>query len=146
MGIMRTTCNPICDEAIDWFLRLQDAPETEPSRHAFSEWLLRSPAHVEEYLRVSCSWSMVNIGAEGDLQADALVAAAKNHREIGNVVHLPGRFGEDSPLAGRESGRRLSRRDWTRPLVASVALSGGLLAVYLGWHPATTFQTVLGEQ
>src|SRR4051812_33595022 len=114
MGITRTTCNQISDEAIDWFLRLQDAPRTEPSRHAFSEWLLRSPAHVEEYLRVSCSWSMVNVAAEGDLQAEALVAAAKNHREIDNVVRLPGRFGAGSPVAGGESGRRLSRRHWAR--------------------------------
>src|SRR6202007_1366591 len=89
MGITRRTRRQIAGEAVDWFLQFQEGAVADSERQSFSEWLLRSPAHVEEYLRVSCSWSLANADSEGDLAADALIAAAKAHHEIDNVVALP---------------------------------------------------------
>ena len=147
MGITRRTRQQIAAEAVDWFLQLQERAAVQPDHLGFSEWLLRSPAHVEEYLRVSCAWSLVNVDAEGDLETAALVAAAKAHHESDNVVALPTRFGPRLPPAGSESGRVLSGRRWrAAALVASLVLGITLWVTYLSWHSPMTFQTVVGEQ
>ena len=147
MGITRRTRQQIAAEAVDWFLQLQERAAVQPDHTGFSEWLLRSPAHVEEYLRVSCAWSLVNVGAEGDLEAAALVAAAKAHHEIDNVVSLPTRFIRRSLPAGGESVRVSSGRRWrAAALVASLVLGITVWVTYLSWHSPMTFQTVVGEQ
>src|SRR5579884_1275327 len=101
MAITQRTRRRIAAEAVDWFLLLQETA-TESDRESFSEWLLRSPAHVEEYLRVSCTWSLANVESEGTLEAGALVAAAKAHHETDNVVALPGRLARRSAPAASE--------------------------------------------
>lgn len=147
MGITRRTRQQIAAEAVDWFLQLQERAAALPDHPGFSEWLLRSPAHVEEYLRVSCAWSLVDVDAGGDLEAAALVAAAKAHHETDNVVVLPGRFGRRLPRAGSESGRVSSGRRWRAvALAASLVLGVTLWVTYLSWQSPMTYQTVVGEQ
>jgi transmembrane sensor len=136
----------IAAEAVDWFLLLQETAAAESDRQGFSEWLLRSPAHVEEYLGVSSAWSLVNVDAEGNLAAAALVAAAKAHHETDNVVALPSRIGRRTPPAVRESGRPFSRRTWRTVLVASLVWGIVLSVTWLNWHSTMTLQTVVGEQ
>jgi transmembrane sensor len=146
MGITRRTRKQIAAEAVDWFLHSQETVGSEQDRQAFSEWLLRSPVHVEEYLRVSNSWCMVDLGAEGDLAPDALVAEAKKHHETDNVVRLPRAFGRRRLPESGDSGRRFSRKDGWRALAASLVLGIALWVTYVSWHFPTTFQTVVGEQ
>jgi len=147
MGITRRTRQEIAAEAVDWFLQFREGSVAEPDHQGFSEWLLRSPAHVEEYLQVSCAWSLVNVDAEGDLEAAALVAAAKAHRETDNVVALPTRFGRRLPPTRSESGGVLSGRRWRgAALVASLVLGIALWVTFLSWQSPMTFQTVVGEQ
>jgi transmembrane sensor len=144
MRITGRTRKQIAAEAVDWFLQFREAAGTEPDRHSFSEWLLRSPAHVEEYLRVSCSWCAANVGADGDLQTGELVAAAKRHHEADNVVALPRQFGQRPPYTGRDPGPSLlSRRT---ALAASLVLGVTLWVGYESWHLPMIFQTVVGEQ
>src|ERR1700744_2819207 len=109
MGITRRTRQHIAADAVDWFLLLQETA-AEPDRQGFSEWLLRSPAHVEEYLRVSCAWSVAEVGSESDLAAAALIAAAKAHHENDTVVALPSRLGRRVPPAAIRPSRTLSWR------------------------------------
>ena len=142
MRITRRTRKQISAEAVDWLLRFQETRAAESDRQGFSEWLLRSPVHVEEYLRVSCSWSLLNVGAGGDLEARELVAAAKKHHETDNVVSLPRLTVRETRAAGRSS----ASRDWRIALVASLVLGIGLSVTYLSWHSPMTFQTVVGEQ
>jgi transmembrane sensor len=146
MGITQKTRKQISAEAVDWWLRLQETGTAEPGRQSFSEWLLRSPVHVDEYLRVSCSCSRLNVGTEGDFSPDALVTAAKKYHETDNVVPLPSRFGRRSLLARSEPGRGSSGRAWRVALVASLVLGIALSITYLNWHSPMTFQTVVGEQ
>jgi ferric-dicitrate binding protein FerR (iron transport regulator) len=77
MGISREMRKRIAAEAVDWFLSFQETSADAAVRQSFSEWLLRSPVHVEEYLQVSSTWHLLNAGATGALEADALVTAAK---------------------------------------------------------------------
>jgi transmembrane sensor len=145
MGITRRTRREIAGEAVDWFLQFQERA-SEPDRQSFSEWLLRSPAHVEEYLRVSCSWSLADVAAAGDLEAAALVAAAKAHHETDNVVALPSRLSGRSLPPGSGPGRDLAGRTWRAALAASLVLGIALSITWLSWQSPMTFQTVIGEQ
>ncbi len=145
MGITRRTRKQISAEAVDWFLQFQDTTAAGPDPQHFSEWLLRSPVHVEEYLRVSCSWSRVNVGAGGDLAAAALVAAAKKHHETDNVVHLNSHLRRHVPPQG-VSRSGFFAGSGRRALVASLVVGIALWATYLAWHFPVTFQTVVGEQ
>ena len=145
MGITRTNRKQIAAEAVDWFMELHDSAADEARRHGFTEWLLRSPLHVEEYLRTSSAWQLLHIGSNGDLATDALVAAAQSHHETDNVVRLSGRFGPRNPYA--RASRQLSfGSGWMRALAASLVLAGiALSMLYLRSQPVT-FQTVIGEQ
>ena len=146
MGITRRTRKQISAEAVDWFLRLREPAAAGPDRQSFCEWLLRSPTHVEEYLRVSCSWDLANAGAEaGDLEVAALVAEAKKQHETDNVVPLPSRFGQRSPpVVGSASGFFGAKR-WSA-LAASLLAAIAVWVTYLNWRVPVTFQTVVGEQ
>jgi transmembrane sensor len=147
MGITRTTRRQIAAEAVDWFLKLQETAPAETDRQSFSEWLLRSPAHVEEYLRVASSWALAEVGAEGNLEAAALVAAAKAHHETDNVVALPIRLGRRLPPAGSGSvGSLAGRRYPAVALVAALLLGIALWVIYLRGPATMTLQTVVGEQ
>jgi len=147
MRISRKTRRQITAEAIDWLLRLQEPAVGEPDRQSFSEWLLRSPAHVEEYLQVSSSWFLVNAGAELAPAADALISAAKAHHENDNVVPLPSRLSRSaSPApASVEPGRGISRRSWWAALAATLVL-GSLWVTYLNWQTPMILETAVGKQ
>jgi transmembrane sensor len=146
MGITRRTRREIAAEAVEWFLLLQETPVAEPDRQGFSEWLLRSPAHVEEYLRVSSAWSLVDIGAEGELEASALVAAAKAHHETDNVVVLPGRLRRRTPPSGNQAVRVFSARKLWLGLTAASLAGLALWVTSLSGQSTMAFQTVVGQQ
>jgi len=147
MGITRRTHHQVAAEAVDWFLKLQESAALEADRQSFSEWLLRSPEHVEEYLRVASSWALVEVGADGDLEAAALVAAAKSQHETDNVVALSSYLGRRAQPAGSGSGRVPAGRKWRAATLVAVLVLGIALGVtYLSWPSTMTYQTVVGEQ
>lgn len=117
----------------------------DPDRESFSEWLLRSPAHVEEYLQVSSSWYLVSAGAEGAPQADALVSAAKAHHSNDNVVPLPSRSARSAPPVSVEGRRGPSTVTWRIALAASL-VSGALWITYLHRQSPMIFETAVGKQ
>ena len=146
MRITRRTRKQITAEAVDWFLLFQESAGAEQDRQAFSEWLLRSPAHVEEYLQVSSSWCTLEVGDEGALEPAALVAEAKKHHEIDNVVRLPPRFGRRFVPESGASGRRFFGKHGWGSLAAAAVLGIASWITYLGWHFPMTFQTMVGEE
>src|SRR5688572_13866006 len=103
----------ICGEAADWFVRLQEeAPEalTSAERDEFAQWLLRSPAHLEEYLAVTRSWG--DLAAIDDVDLTPLIATARAEELPANVVTLAG---------GRKEQAASSRSTWRRYAYAAVA-------------------------
>ncbi len=145
MRISRRTRHQITAEAVDWFLQFEEPGVDEPDRGGFSEWLLRSPAHVEEYLQVSSSWCLVNAGTEGAADANALVSAAKAHHANDNVVPLPSRSARSAPPASLETGHGHSRRTWWVALAATL-VSGALGITYLNRQSPVIFETAVGKQ
>ena len=59
--------DPIREEAIDWLLRAEAAPEDPAVRAELAAWRARSAAHEAAYRRVARMWRL-----SGDLPADAL--------------------------------------------------------------------------
>src|SRR5258708_7836277 len=77
----------IATEAIEWLLHLQSAGRNPSDHEAFSEWLMRSPAHIEEYLAISTVWVGMKTSTNGDWAIEALIEAARDS-SADNVVRL----------------------------------------------------------
>jgi len=130
-------------EAVDWFLKFQDPARGRPPPQGFAEWLARSPAHIQEYLDIACTWDLLNISDEGDFETNALIAAAKERHEPDNIVHLADRFGNRPGPLRSEPDRQYSKVcAWA---ACALLATGGWLA-YERWNSATQFETVVGEQ
>lgn len=108
-------------EAIEQFLRLNESLDDARRAAEFSEWLTRSPTHVEVFLAVVHTWSALNLPAEGSLSTDALIAAARAEPAADNVVELP----RPMPLQQRMPDRHVAHA-WRAAVAAAV------LAV-VGW-------------
>jgi transmembrane sensor len=145
MSCLRQGEQRIADEAIAWFLQFQDATGAKPNVQAFSEWLLRSPAHVQEYLRVSLAWQALSVVNQGGLDTDALVAAARRHCETDNVVDLPTRLARRVMQSKRAPRRFFLKGRWMA-VAAALMLVVGLGVGYVTWQSAATFETAVGEQ
>lgn len=144
MDISPTAREQIGAEAVDWFLRFQDSTRTSPDREAFSLWLTRSPAHIEEYLAVSSVWVGLNVASEAEFSTDSLIAAAREAHPD-NVVRLATQHVSNGqePQVGKV--RAFGRRRWFG-LAASVALGIGAWLGYVGLFHDPVFKTAIGEQ
>lgn len=106
MAHARNCRKQLSDEAVDWFLQFQNAARVRPDYQAYSEWLLRSPAHVEEYLQVWCVWRALGAVSQEGLDTEALVAAARHHHETHNTLDMQARLGrQPGPRPARPTRR-----------------------------------------
>lgn len=112
--------NKIQAEASHWLLRLEDN-EDLTARAEFSEWLTRSPLHVEAYLAVSVASRALEEVSGDAFDTDALIAAARAE-ETNNVVVLPSRGAPPVAKVANPPRRRL--------FAAAAAL---LVASAIGW-------------
>lgn len=109
----------IREEAMDWLLRLDPAPDDDPAWADFRAWYARSPAHRDAYQRVAHVWRL-----SGDLDPQDVAADAAPTAHAGQ------------PTRAHQSGRRPPRAKHGRrgrtPLVAgATALAVACLAVVL---------------
>lgn len=146
-------------EAVEWFVRQKSGADQQ----AFTEWLTRSPAHIEEYLAVSSTWEALDgISNAGELSAGALIEAARAGPETGNILRLADRMPQPpvpqappaqalSPLDDDLPSLPLGRSRWTsrRAVVAaaaSVLMALAVLQGYFARRADNNFETVVGEQ
>lgn len=144
MDLSPTTRGQISAEAVDWFLRFQDSARTSPDREAFSNWLTRSPAHIEEYLAVSSVWVGLNVPSEAPFSTESLIAAAREAHPD-NVVQLATYHASNDRQSRIEQVRGFGLRRWLG-LAASVALAIGAWLGYADWFHEPVFKTAIGEQ
>ncbi|MEX0707228.1 MAG: FecR domain-containing protein [Woeseia sp.] len=131
----------ITDEAADWFQAMRGDDVSEPTRQRFAEWLVQSPEHGSEYLRLAELWEdLGSIDPERRIDVQALIDEAE---EDGNVTAL---FNDvDSNRSDRDDARRRRRR--IVGVAATLVLSAGFL-----WFSSKdiatreTYATSLGEQ
>lgn len=144
MEMSSTVREKITAEAVEWFLRLQDRVASERDRLAFSEWLLSSSVHVEEYLAVSRAWGALNIPRTNGFDTDSLIAAARSHEDPSNVVSLHANDGAvESPIAERRIRR--TRLRWAA-VAASIIVGAASWFSYQARFGGATYETAVGEQ
>lgn len=139
----------IAEQAADWYLRIEEeggVPLSE--RQAFVRWLQASPAHVEEFLRVSAVHRQIaamDVADLADVQAAISIAAS-------NVVELSSAKDETTDSVHAPVVRRRAPF-WAA--AAAVITAIGTAGWYawisdLGISPdntaGTSYSTVLGEQ
>lgn len=141
----RDTKQRISAEAVEWLLQ-QQRPEAAIDSAAFSEWLLRSPAHIEEYLAVSAAWEAVNLPDSGQWSAASLTAAAAAEGQNSNVItlHRPDSRSVSMP-EGRAQRRSLRRRRLS-VVAASLVLGAAIWAGLTHWPFARDYSTAIAEQ
>jgi transmembrane sensor len=155
MDISPNTREQIATEAVEWLLQFQNPTRSSPDREAFSNWLMRSPVHIEEYLEVSSTWVALNVPQGAEFSTDSLIAVARE-ASPDNVVSLGAHRAQNLAVPGvqRSGPQRQSsvdrppravRRRWLG-LVASVTIGAGTWLTYMGWHHDPDFKTAIGEQ
>ncbi len=134
----------IAGQAAEWFARLHD--ETPPAgvQDEFAGWLLRSPAHIEEYLAVTRLWG--DVPGVGEIDLDELIRRSHLEEEAANVVTLTDGVAAAATAMHGVAGRA-SRRGYAYAAVALLGLAGlaGWLVQSQGSHPSRLV-TAVGEQ
>ena len=128
----------VTEAAGDWLDRLS-ASASASERRAFADWLLRSPVHVEEFLRLGALRAELKRLAQPDWVADLLGEADAD------VFEMP-RRAPSPPFRAR----RTLRRRW---LAAAASVAAAVVLACIVWlvprttavDPATVATTV-GEQ
>ena len=129
----------VTEAAGDWVDRLSGDASAD-DRRAFAEWLLRSPVHVEEFLRIGALRRELKDALQSeDWVADALAQADAL------VVEMPGR------TARRQRARRRpTPRQWLAVAASVVAASVLAWVAWLApWGASpdrVTVATAVGEQ
>lgn len=132
----------IAAEADEWLLQLHAAEPPHALREAFTEWLMRSPAHIEAYLTVSRTWHALAAPNGPEWTKDALIAAARAEQEPDNVTPLRGERLPAPVLRPRPVRSRA-----LVALAASTALAAvGVWLFRDYWPSADDFKTAVGEQ
>jgi transmembrane sensor len=132
----------IAAEADEWLLKLHAAEPALALREAFTEWLMRSPSHIETYLTVSRTWHALSAPSGSEWAKDTLIAAARAEREPDNVTPLRG----DRLPAPTLRPRAVRLRALTS-LAACAALACVGVWLFRGYLPSgDDFKTAVGEQ
>ena len=139
-----TAKEQIAAEAVEWFLRMQDTGRSQDNYQAFSEWLTRSPLHIEEYLEVSAAWVGLSVPDEGEFTTERLIAEAKG-AEPSNILSFETSKFSGMPEIDRRSTRHRHRFGWA-PIAASVVLVCGAWLGYDHWYRLPVYRTAVGEQ
>jgi transmembrane sensor len=133
----------IARQAADWFVAHRDGGLGAAERHAFDEWLLASPVHVEEYLGVALIAQALPTAADDpENPLEAILARAETVDEA-DVRLLGAHISE--PHAIPERRPVLNRWQFAVAAVLAVVIGG-----FLWWnadHPAPQrYTTGHGEQ
>lgn len=128
----------VTEAAGDWVDRLSGDASAQ-DRRAFADWLLRSPVHVEEFLRIRALRAELKDALQPDWVAGAL-AEADVH-----VVETPGAAARRQRARGRPAPRR-----W---LAVAASIATASLLAWVAWlalwetpNDPATVATVVGEQ
>jgi transmembrane sensor len=142
----------ISAEAADWFARLSGGDVSPATREEFTNWTLRSPLHIEEFLAISRAWGDVGFATSEAYSKDDLIRAAREEPEADNVV--PFAAASREPLSAIEHGAASrvenqpeGRYAWRAAIAAMVLVVAGVISFgAVQWLGAPTYRTAIGEQ
>jgi transmembrane sensor len=137
----------IAEDAAEWFAVLETERPSEATRTVFVEWLIRSPVHIEEFLRVSALHSALSseLKANPDWLAEILTEVPGAGS---NVVRMAGV--DRVPVSRTRAGRPRHWVFWAAAAVLAVAVGIAGIVSLTGIFPLTsrvqTLATEVGEQ
>jgi transmembrane sensor len=135
---------PIVEEAAEWFARLECDEASEATRAEFSDWLIRSPVHIQEFLSVSAMHRAmaVTLKADPEWLADLLDEASPQND---NVVEMADFAPVEVPPPTRH---RSSKRLMLWGAVAAMLIMTLALVATLSLGPigSERITTAVGEQ
>lgn len=130
----------VTEDAAEWLDRLQVQNVAEEVRTGFVDWLLRSPVHVEEFLRLSSLRAELDKTLSRDPEWLGEILASVDS----NVIDLsPGR---EMPIAYDSKNWRGLRGGRYAAVVVIIALLLGTWAIWSGGRDSLEITTALGEQ
>ena len=100
--------DPVTEEALDWLLRITEAPQDPSLRAALAVWRAQSDAHDRAFRSVARMWRV-----SGGLPREASDVSARPRRTTTARTDRPWRSG------------------WTRRRMAAGALAAGIAAIFL---------------
>ena len=142
--ISQQSLRVVAEEAATWFLTLEDECQvSEADRRQFVGWLQRSPAHVEEFLRVSATHAEISGLPVAELpEVKSLIEEASSNVVAMHAVR-PITVGD----AAIEESTPNHRRSWRLfgSIAATILVFAIALSVLLRGNP-NTYETAFGEQ
>jgi transmembrane sensor len=157
-----TLNNQIYQEASEWFVECRADDLDDKTRHAFDNWLRKSPEHLKAYLELSAIWNEGPLlDPHGKFDQETLIAQAVIDRD--NVIDWSGARNGDilvpatatAPAPAPAPAPRLAptsraRHRFSRRRVAAIAaslvLAAGAALFYVRTLQAPTYATAIGEQ
>lgn len=155
--------NQIYQEASQWFVECRADDLDDKTRHAFDNWLRKSPEHMKAYLELSAIWNEGPLlDPHGKFDQETLVTQAISDRD--NVIEWSSARNDLDLLAAgtattpvpepatastlaptNHAQRRFSRRRVVA-VAASLMLAVGAALFYVRTLQAPTYATAIGEQ
>jgi len=129
----------IVAEASTWFVSFRYDDVDDDARMRFSEWLRRSPQHIQAYLDIAGVWAdLPDRDPEGRIDVPALILRA---RESGAEIVSLSTSGTD----GQGKRARVPPRLLLAASITFLCLMGAV-AAWLGWSVEHSYRTGVGEQ
>lgn len=134
----------IAEQAADWFVRLRDGTPSTQDREAFTQWLLDSPIHMQEYLAIAQLYGdLAHVDPNKEIDIESLLPA---NTENSNVISLKEitamEVSEDEPVTDKHS--RMPRGIAATIIAFAIALAGML---WINQNEAQQhYATAIGEQ
>ncbi len=126
--------DPVTDAALDWFVRLLDAPADAATLAAYRAWRQSDPRHARAFDRLT------ELGGMAELHSATLTHVAAAHV---TAAHLPA-----APVPAPVRRVRPSRRAWLGSIAATglLALMGSHLYPDLKTRWSADHRTAVGER
>ena len=137
----------IVAEASEWFIDFRAGDVDGEARVRFTEWLRRSPEHIQAYLEVSGVWSeLPSSDPEGRLDIASLIARARAEPDVIPLSPVNSRLSPPKHAAEPRGWRTRVRY----PVLAAAALglltSTAALFLWIASDTARSYSTGIGEQ
>ncbi len=136
-------------EATGWLVDFREGCVDAAGSRRFSDWLRRSPDHIQAYMEAAALWGDIpKLAAGMDVNVEAIVAQACAQSNVTALIGADSRVRADfSAPSGNHADRiRTTLRRWTlAAAVMTVAIISGLIA----WREVgrgSVYLTGIGEQ
>jgi len=140
----RLSNRQVSAEASEWFVSFRFDAVDASEQKRFSEWLLRSPEHIQAYLEVTGVWSDLP-GADPNSRLDVAALIERARAQTGDVIALGETLGPITRATSADSAAPTRARRGFIAAAVAVALAASIAAVTVWRFNADTYSTGVAE-